>query len=75
MNIDDFFTGYRNHPIIFVGAGFSMRYLSVSYSWPALLEKICVDLTGDNELYKDLVRENSNKDGDANLPAVASSWS
>lgn len=73
MKINDFFVGYRNHPIIFVGAGFSMRYLSVSYSWPALLEKVCVDLTGDNELYKDLVRENSNKDGDANLPAVASS--
>lgn len=73
MKINDFFLGYRNHPIIFVGAGFSMRYLSVSYSWPALLEKVCIDLTGDNELYKDLVRENSNKDGDANLPAVASS--
>ncbi|MCC3742927.1 SIR2 family protein [Rouxiella badensis] len=72
MNIKDFFTGYRNHPIIFVGAGFSMRYLTVSYSWPGLLEKICVELTGDNELYKDLARENSNKDGDVNLPALAS---
>lgn len=66
-----FSKGYRNHPILFVGAGFSMRYLSISYSWPALLEKISIDLTNSNELYKDLVRENSNKDGIVDLPKVA----
>ncbi|WP_197743174.1 SIR2 family protein [Klebsiella quasipneumoniae] len=71
MNITDFLKGYRNHPILFVGAGFSMRYLSISYSWPALLEKISIDLTNSNELYKDLVRENSNKDGIIDLPKVA----
>lgn len=71
MNIKDFFSNYRNHPILFVGAGFSMRYLSVSYSWPALLEKVSIDLSGSNELYKDLARENSNKDGDVDLPRVA----
>ncbi|EJH0115336.1 SIR2 family protein, partial [Escherichia coli] len=71
MNITDFLKGYRNHPILFVGAGFSMRYLSISYSWPALLEKISIDLTNSNELYKDLVRENSNKDGIVDLPKVA----
>jgi len=73
MNVAEFFSKYRNHPILFVGAGFSMRYLSVSYSWPALLEKVSVDLTGSNELYKDLVRESSSKDGDIDLPKVASS--
>lgn len=73
MNISDFFANYRNHPILFVGAGFSMRYLSVSYSWPALLEKVSIDLTGTNELYKDLARESSSKDGDIDLPKVASS--
>lgn len=71
MNITDFLSNYRNHPILFVGAGFSMRYLSVSYSWSALLEKVSIDLSGTNELYKDLARENSNKDGDVDLPKVA----
>ncbi len=72
MNISDFFSMYRNHPIIFAGAGFSMRYLSVAYNWAGLLEKISVDLTGSNELYKDLARDNSNKEGVVDLPKVAS---
>jgi len=54
MNIKDFFSGYKNHPILFVGAGFSMRYLQGAYSWPNLLRQVVVDLNGNDELFLDL---------------------
>ena len=49
MDIAEFFSNYKNHPILFVGAGFSMRYLEGAYSWSALLEKINIDLTGNGD--------------------------
>jgi hypothetical protein len=51
MNINDFIGNYHNHPILFIGTGISLRYLSNSYSWDGLLEKISVELTGDNEFF------------------------
>ena len=51
MNINEFIGSYHNHPILFIGTGISLRYLSNSYSWDGLLEKISTDLTGDNEFF------------------------
>ncbi|MHA7585164.1 SIR2 family protein [Vibrio harveyi] len=51
MNINEFIGNYHNHPILFIGTGISLRYLSNSFSWDGLLEKISVDLTGDNEFF------------------------
>lgn len=49
MNIREFVSGYKNHPILFVGAGLSLRYLTNSYTWENLLKRVMVDLTGNDE--------------------------
>ena len=33
LNIDEFVMQFKNHPVLFVGTGLSMRYLKNSYSW------------------------------------------
>lgn len=53
MNIKDFVGGYTNHPILFVGTGVSLRYLSTSFTWDGLLRYICNELYGDAEKYLD----------------------
>lgn len=54
MNISDFITKYNNHPVLFIGTGISLRYLSNSYTWDGLLSKIAFDLKGNEEFYLDL---------------------
>lgn len=54
MNIEEYISGYRNHPILFVGTGISLRYLKNSYTWDGLLSKVSYDLTGDHEFYLDI---------------------
>ena len=49
MYIDDFFKNIHNHPILFLGTGFSLRYLEISYTWEGLLQKIADDLFLDPE--------------------------
>lgn len=71
MDISQFFSNYKNHPILFVGAGFSMRYLEGAYSWPALLEKINIELTGNNEVFIDLRRKHNHNDYGVDYSAVA----
>lgn len=71
MDIAEFFSNYKNHPILFVGAGFSMRYLEGAYSWSALLEKINIELTGNNEIFIDLRRKHNHKDYGVDYSAVA----
>ena len=40
MNIKDFVSNFSNHPVLFVGAGLSLRYLKNAYTWDGLLKKI-----------------------------------
>jgi hypothetical protein len=54
MNVSEFMSLYRNHPVLFVGTGISLRYLSHSYTWDGLLRKIAFELKGDNEFYLDI---------------------
>lgn len=54
MYIKDFVNNFRNHPIIFVGTGLSLRYLKNSYSWDGLLKKIAQDFGKDEEYYLDI---------------------
>lgn len=54
MNIEEFISNYRNHPILFVGTGVSLRYLKQSFTWDELLKKVAFDLTGNNEYYLDI---------------------
>lgn len=40
MKLSEFMGTYVNHPVVFVGAGLSRRYLTGTYSWPELLKKL-----------------------------------
>ena len=57
MSISEFISHYKNHPVLFIGTGFSLRYLENSYTWDGLLSKIAFDLKGNNEFYFDLKAE------------------
>ena len=70
MDIKEFFANYKNHPILFIGSGFSLRYLENSYNWPNLIKKIAIDLFENHEPYHDLVAECTNEQ-ECNLPLLA----
>lgn len=71
MNIKEFVGNYRNHPILFVGSGFSFRYLKQSYTWDGLLSKICVDLYGSDEKYLDIKATCTNPNGYCSYAQIA----
>lgn len=54
MEIEEFVSKYENYPILFVGAGFSKRYLKNTFKWEELLKKCMFDLCGNNEKFLDL---------------------
>ncbi len=54
MNVANFINQYKNHPVLFVGTGISLRYLENSYTWDGLLSKISLELKGNNEYYLDI---------------------
>ena len=54
MTIQDFISHYKNHPVLFIGTGISLRYLDNSYTWDGLLSKIALDLTENSEYYLDI---------------------
>lgn len=54
MNIKEFIGNFQNHPVMFVGAGISLRYLENSYNWNGLLKKICEAIDEDERYYLDL---------------------
>lgn len=71
MNISEFIGKFRNHPVLFVGTGISLRYLENAYSWDELLKKICFELKGNNEFYYD-VKSNHCYDGKYRYDEIAS---
>ncbi|MNQ91119.1 hypothetical protein D3C85_1064860 [compost metagenome] len=54
MTVQEFIAQYRNHPILFVGTGISLRYLKNSFTWDGLLSKISFELTNNPEYYYDV---------------------
>lgn len=54
MDITTFISNYKNHPVLFIGTGMSLRYLNNSYTWDNLLAKIAFDLKGNHEYYLDI---------------------
>ena len=72
MKLSEFMGSYVNHPVVFVGAGFSRRYLTGTYSWPELLKKIVYELKGSYDFYFDSAGRNANSLGEVDLPKVAS---
>ncbi|WP_205961212.1 hypothetical protein [Psychromonas sp. SP041] len=57
MNIQEFIGQYHNHPVLFVGAGVSLRYLDNAHTWDGLLKQISFELKGNNEFYLDIKAE------------------
>ena len=53
MKINEFIKQFRNHPVLFIGAGLSLRYLHNSYTWDSLLKTVSKDFTDNNEFYLD----------------------
>ncbi len=70
MNIRDFIGQYRNHPVLFIGAGISLRYLDNSHTWDGLLKHISFELKGNNEFYLDIKAE-CQVDGKYNYSLIA----
>lgn len=54
MDIFEFVSSYKNHPVLFVGTGLSLRYLENSFTWEGLLKHITVELYGSDEKFYDL---------------------
>ena len=71
MHITEFISQYKNHPVLFIGTGFSLRYLENSYTWDGLLSKISFDLKGNNEYYLD-IKANCEEDGNYKFEQIAS---
>ncbi|CRI55811.1 SIR2 family protein [Pseudomonas sp. CCOS 191] len=71
MHINDYVAGFSNHPVLFVGTGFSLRYLEKSYTWDGLLKFIASEFTGSNEYYFD-VKARSCVDGKFQFDLIAS---
>jgi len=71
MDIQAFISKYRNHPVLFIGTGFCLRYIKNSYTWDGLLKKISIDLKGNAEFYLD-IKSKCDVDGKYNYPQIAS---
>lgn len=54
MKINDFVSQFKNHPILFIGTGFSLRYLKSSFTWDGLLRHIITEAAGQVERYLDI---------------------
>tara|TARA_R110002033_G_scaffold17587_1_gene47657 strand:- start:3840 stop:5381 length:1542 start_codon:yes stop_codon:yes gene_type:complete len=57
VDISEFIGKYKNHPVLFVGAGVSLRYLNNSYTWDSLLKHVAQELTGNPDNYFDIKSE------------------
>lgn len=54
MHVKEFFSNYKNHPVLFVGSGFSLRYIEGVKDWNGLLSEISEDLYDNDERYLDI---------------------
>lgn len=71
MHISDFISSYRNHPVLFVGTGVSLRYLKESHTWDGLLKRIAFEFQGKKEYYLDL-KSQCELDGKYDYTKIAS---
>lgn len=72
MDIFEFVSGYKNHPVLFIGTGLSLRYLRNSFTWEGLLKYISIELYGSDEKFYDLKSNVYNAhDGFYNLMELA----
>lgn len=72
MNIKEFVADYKNHPVLFIGTGISLRYLNNSFTWDGLLHHICKEIFGDEERYLDFKSSHEIR-GEFNYPCIGQS--
>ena len=70
MNIEEFVSKFKNHPVLFIGTGISLRYLEKSFTWDGLLSHIAVELDGHSEFYLD-IKSKHEKDGKYDYAKIA----
>ncbi|MBA4537056.1 SIR2 family protein [Bacillus aquiflavi] len=70
MNIKEFVNKYTNHPVLFVGTGFSLRYIKETFTWDELLAHAAFELKGNDNYYLDLKYKNQ-VEGKYNYPMIA----
>lgn len=71
MKIDKFISSFKNHPVLFVGTGISLRYLENTFTWDGLLSYISNELKGNTEFYYDL-KYKYQTNGEYDYPKIAS---
>ena len=72
MTISEFISKFRTHPILFIGAGISLRYYERAYSWESLLKTIAMDLNiGNPQLYLDLRNKAMDAQDTCDYPSLA----
>lgn len=71
MNVKKFISNYRNHPVLFLGTGISLRYLRNSYTWDGLLRHVSNELKENSEYYLD-IKASCEVDGRFNFLKMAS---
>lgn len=71
MEIQDFIQRYKNHPVLFLGTGISLRYLEKSFRWEELLSFIANEVSGSEEFFLDLKSKHFN-DGSINYEKIGS---
>lgn len=71
LDIHTFIGQYANHPVLFIGAGFSLRYLDNSFNWENLLKYISYQITGNDENFLDLKARSQNQDGSYSYERIA----
>jgi hypothetical protein len=50
MKIEQFINSFKNHPVLFIGTGVSLRYLENSFTWDGLLSYVSKELKGYDEM-------------------------
>ena len=70
MTIQEFIAQYKNHPVLFIGTGMSLRYLENSHTWDGLLSKIAFELSENSEYYLD-IKAQSHSEGKFDFLKIA----
>lgn len=71
MHISKFISNFKNHPVLFIGTGISLRYLENSFTWDGLLKHISFQLMDSDEYYYD-VKSKYEVNGEYDYSKIAS---